>query len=143
MDLQAAIGIHQLRRLEDNWRRREQIVARYRRELASLPVQLPAPPAANTRHSHHLFTLLIDEQACGRSRDAFVKEMTRCRIGVGVHYVSIPEHPYYQRTFGWKPQQYPHAARIGAQTVSIPLSAKLTDQDVTDVIDAVKFSLRR
>jgi dTDP-4-amino-4,6-dideoxygalactose transaminase len=58
-----------------------------------------------------------------------------------VHYVSIPEHPYYQRAFGWAPNDFPHAARIGRQTVSIPLSAKLTDEDVADVIESVANSL--
>jgi len=141
-DLQAAIGIHQLRRLEENWKRREIIWNHYASELAHLPVTLPAPPEAGTRHSHHLFTLLIDPQTCGRTRDEFVQNMTRAKIGVGVHYVSIPEHPYYQREFGWTPAEFPHAARIGRQTVSIPLSAKLTDQDVADVIAAVTQSLR-
>lgn len=141
-DLQAAIGIHQLRRLEQNWHRREAIWNRYASELARLPVTLPAPPAANTKHSFHLFTLLIDPQTCGVTREEFVQNMTRCKIGVGVHYVSVPEHPYYQRTFGWVPEDFPHAARIGRQTVSIPLSAKITDQDVADVIEAVATSLR-
>jgi len=141
-DLQAAIGIHQMRRIEENWKRREAIWNRYMGALGSLPVTLPALPDAGTRHSYHLFTLLIDPETSGRTRDQFVQEMTRCRIGVGVHYVSIPEHPYYQRTFGWTAADFPHAARIGRQTVSIPLSPKLTDQDVDSVIEAVKYSLR-
>ena len=57
---------------------------------------------------------------------------------MGVHYLSIPEHPYYQKTFGWKPEDYPNAMLIGRQTVSLPLSPKLTDKDVEDVILAVK-----
>ena len=63
--------------------------------------------------------------------------MTAEGIGVGVHYQSIPEHPYYQERFGWQPDAWPHAARIGRQTVSLPLSARLTDADVDDVIEAV------
>ena len=54
-----------------------------------------------------------------------------------MHYLSIPEHPFYQRTLGWHPEDYPHALRIGRQTVSLPISAKLTDDDVQDVIAAV------
>ena len=64
--------------------------------------------------------------------------MTKRNIGVGVHYLSIPEHPYYQKAFGWQPEDYPHAMRIGCQTVSLPLSAKLMDEDVEDVIEAVR-----
>jgi dTDP-4-amino-4,6-dideoxygalactose transaminase len=55
-----------------------------------------------------------------------------------VHYLSIPEHPYYHKTFGWRPEQYPHAMKVGRETVSLPLGPKLSDGDVADVIEAVK-----
>lgn len=64
--------------------------------------------------------------------------MTARNIGVGVHYLSIPEHPFYQQTLGWRPEDYPHAMRVGRQTVSLPISAKLTDDDVWDVIEVVR-----
>jgi dTDP-4-amino-4,6-dideoxygalactose transaminase len=63
--------------------------------------------------------------------------MAAKNIGVGVHYMSIPEHPYYQKTFGWNPVHYPHAMRIGRQTVSLPISVNLTDDDLEEVIEAV------
>jgi dTDP-4-amino-4,6-dideoxygalactose transaminase len=141
MDLQAAIGIHQLRRVEPYWKRREQIWTRYMTELAGVPVGLPAVPEADTRHGYHLFTLQVDEERSGLGRDAFIDAMTANNIGVGVHYLSIPEHPYYQKTFGWKPEDYPHAMRVGRSTVSIPISAKLSDRDVDDVIACIKTIL--
>jgi dTDP-4-amino-4,6-dideoxygalactose transaminase len=64
--------------------------------------------------------------------------MTAERIGVGVHYMSIPEHPFYQQRFGWHPEMFPAAMRIGRQTVSLPLSPRLTDQDVAGVISTVR-----
>lgn len=142
MDIQAAIGLHQLDRVEPYWRRREDIWRRYMEAFADLPLVLPAPPEPDTRHAYHLFTVLVDETRAGIHRDAFLDGMTRENIGVGVHYLSIPEHPYYQQTFGWMPQQCPHAERIGQQTVSLPLSARLTDDDVSDVITAVRKTLR-
>ncbi|HET8701403.1 MAG TPA: DegT/DnrJ/EryC1/StrS family aminotransferase [Nitrococcus sp.] len=138
MDLQAAIGIHQLERVERCWRQREHIWNRYDEAFADLPVGLPAPPASATRHGRHLYTLLIDEAQAGLSRDAFLDAMNWHNIGVGVHYLSLPEHPYYQRTLGWRPEDTPNATRIGRQTVSLPLSARLTDADVDDVIRAVR-----
>ncbi|MEN9566384.1 MAG: hypothetical protein RLZZ69_1580 [Cyanobacteriota bacterium] len=138
MDLQAAIGIHQLARVEQYWHRREAIWQRYIEAFSDLPLGLPATPAKNTKHGYHLFTILIDEAKTGISRDDFLSAMTAENIGMGVHYLSIPEHPYYQKTFGWKPEDYPNAMRIGRQTVSLPLSPKLTDKDVEDVILAVK-----
>ena len=138
MDLQAAIGIHQLARVERTWLRRRDIWNRYMDAFADLPIGLPAAPAPQSRHAHHLFTIDIDETRCGIARDAFLEAMTAARIGVGVHYLSVPEHPYYQTRFGWRPEAWPNAMRIGRQTVSLPLSAKLTDADVERVIGAVR-----
>jgi dTDP-4-amino-4,6-dideoxygalactose transaminase len=111
------------------------------RELAHLPLALPAAPEPGTRHAYHLFILQIDKGTSGVSRDEFIDAMTANNIGVGVHYLSLPEHPYYQETLGWKPEDYPHAKKVGRSTVSIPLSAKLSDDDVDDVITAVRSIL--
>jgi len=141
MDMQAAMGIHQLKRVEGYWQRRSQIWQRYTEVLGNLPLGLPARVEEHTRHAYHLFTIQVDQERTGISRDQFLDRMTQEGIGVGVHYMSIPEHPYYQHTFGWKPEDYPNAMRIGRQIVSLPISAKLTDQDWQDVIAAVNMSL--
>jgi len=141
MDLQAAIGIHQLARVEKNWQRRETIWNRYMRAFADLPIDLPAPSAPDTRHACHLFTIMVDEARCGLSRDDFLNAMNARRIGTGVHYLAVPEHSYYQHRFGWIPEQWPNAMRLGRQTVSLPLSPKLTDSDVERVIGAVRSLL--
>jgi dTDP-4-amino-4,6-dideoxygalactose transaminase len=138
MDIQAAIGIEQLKRVEPYWRRRQALWDFYDERLAGLPLDLPADVEAESRHGRHLYTILVDEKETGISRDRFLDAMTARNIGVGVHYLSIPEHPYYQQTFGWKPEDFPHAKRIGRATVSIPLSARLTDEDAEDVVDAIK-----
>ena len=143
MDIQAAIGIHQLRKVDEYWERRKSIWTRYMRELESLPLSLPAPVEGGTRHGFHLFTVLVDESRTGISRDEFLSAMTRHNIGVGVHYLSLVEHPYYQERFGWSATDCPHAVRIGRQTVSLPLSAKLSDEDVFDVIQSIRTVLDR
>ena len=141
MDIQAAIGIHQLKRIEAYWKRRQGIWQFYNDSFKNLPITLPPEPEANTRHAHHLYTILLDETNVAISRDGFLDSMARENIGVGVHYLSIPEHPYYQKTFGWNPKDYPNAMNIGRQTVSLPLSPKLTQEDLEDVIKAVQMSL--
>ncbi len=138
MDIQAAIGLHQLPRVMRWWERRQEIFQRYDAEFRGLPLETPAPPEPDTRHAYHLYTLLVDEATAGISRDQFLTAMTRENIGVGVHYLSIPEHPYYQEQFGWKPEDYPAAMEIGRRTLSLPLSPGLSDADVDDVIAAVK-----
>ena len=142
-DMQASLGIHQLARVDRHHAWRAQLWVAYDEALADLPVALPAVPEPDTRHALHLYTLLIDEARCGLTRDSFLVEMAARNIGVGVHYLSLAEHPFYQRTFGWRPEEFPHATRIGRQTVSLPLSPRLTDADGQDVVAAVRDVLRQ
>jgi len=141
MDLQAAIGIHQLKRIQSYWNIRESIWNKYQQELSELSATLPTKPEHDTIQSYHLYTILIDQKICGISRDSFLDKMIAQNIGIGVHYLCIAEHPFYQNQYGWKPDDYPNATRIGQQTVSLPLSAKLTNEDVADVVKAVKISM--
>ena len=141
MDIQAAIGIHQLRKIQPYWERRQEIWHRYNKAFKDLPITLPAEPEADTVHGYHLYTILVDERVAGIDRDRFLTAMQKQNIGTGVHYQSLPEHPYYQKALGWKPEDYPNASKIGSQTASLPLSAKLSDGDVGDVIEAVKMTL--
>ncbi len=137
-DLQAALGSPQLRRIDSNWQVRRDIWNRYDQALRDLPLVLPAAPEPDTRHACHLYTLLVDETHAHLTRDEFLAEMTAANIGIGVHYVSLPEHPLYQHKLGWKPEAWPHAQRIGRQTVSLPLSPKMSYDDVEDVVEAVR-----
>ena len=138
MDIQAALGIHQLARVEQNRERRMAIWGRYQASFTSLPIGTPAEPDDDTRHAYHLYTVQVSGDRCRLSRDEFLEAMTGRRIGTGVHYLSIPEHPYYQQRFNWKPEQWPNALAIGRRTASIPLSPRLSDGDVERVIQAVK-----
>ena len=140
MDLQAALGIHQLARLENNWRRRRDIWQRYQAAFKPLPLDLPVEPPENSRHAYHLYIVSIND-AAPLTRDQFLQAMVEQNIGIGVHYLAIPEHPYYQRAYGWKPEDYPKAKRFGRTCVSLPLSAALSDGDVDDVINSVCYLL--
>jgi dTDP-4-amino-4,6-dideoxygalactose transaminase len=142
-DIQAALGRHQLGRLEANWQKRREIWRRYQAEFASLPVRLPADFERDTRHGLHLFTLAIDGRMGCIERDGFINAMTKNKIGVGVHYVAIPEQPYYRSRYGWVAEDYPHATMLGRQTVSIPLSATLSARDVADIVDTVSGILQQ
>lgn len=141
MDLQASIGIHQLERVGSCWQRREEIWERYMLELSDLPLELPIIPGKDIKHGYHLFTVQIDQAKCGMQRDEFINAMSAHNIGVGVHYLSIPEHQLYKERFGWKPEDYPNATKVGRSTVSIPITAKLSDRDVDDVVAAVRAVL--
>ena len=138
MDIQAAIGIHQLPRVDEYWKKRQEIWNRYNETFRDLPVFTPAPVEPDTRHAYHLYTLLLDIDNLKITRNKFLDEMTKRNIGVGVHYIALHLHPYYQRTFGYKRGDFPNTEWISDRTVSLPLSAKLTNEDVEDVIEAVR-----
>jgi len=137
MDLQAALGIHQLRRVEQNWLRRREIWEQYQQAFSELPVGCPAEPDADTRHAYHLYTLQIDEQDSGISRDALMSRLGEASIGTGVHYRSLAQQPYYQDTLGWHPDEYPVSTSFGNQTISLPLGPKLGGSDVERIIETL------
>ena len=143
MDLQAALGIHQLRRVEQNWQRRREIWGRYQQAFSDLPAGRPAEPDKHTRHAYHLYTLTIDETNCGMSRDEFIAGMSSAGIGVGVHYRSLAQQPYYQSEFGWHPSDFPASTAFGDSTVSLPLGPKLTDAELSRIIETVAATISR
>ena len=138
MDMQAAIGIHQLPRIDKYWKKRSTIWNKYNRFFKDLPVSTPAPVEKDTKHSYHLYTLILDIDNLKITRDEFLNEITKNNIGVGVHYIALNLHPYYQKTFGYKRGDFPNAEWISNRTVSLPLSAKLTAKDVKYVIETVR-----
>ncbi|WJW76290.1 DegT/DnrJ/EryC1/StrS family aminotransferase [Thiohalobacter sp. IOR34] len=142
MDIQAVMGIEQLSRVESSWRNREAVWTRYMQAFKDLPCRLPKPPEAGTRHAYHLFTPLLDIEQLSVSRDQVLHALTKENIGVGVHYIPIHMHPFYQENYGWKRGDFPNAEFIGERTVSLPLSGHLTDQDVDDVCTAFTKVLR-
>lgn len=138
MDLQASLGIHQLKRIDAYWERRRQIWEEYNLRFRDLPCVLPMDPEPGSRHAYHLYTPLIDVERIGRSRDWVLKALSAENIGVGVHYRPVHLHPYYRETFGWRAGEMPAAEWIGERTVSLPLSAALCDKDVQDVVTAFR-----
>lgn len=138
MDMQAAMGIHQLPRIHRYHKRRQEVWQFYNEAFRDLPVVLPAPAPPHIKHSYHLYTLLLDTGKLSITRDRFMDEMTRRNIGVGVHYIALHLHPYYREKFGCKADDFPNARWISERTVSLPLSPKLTQQDVADVVAAVR-----
>jgi len=141
-DMQAAIGIHQLARVEEGWRRRREIWARYMAAFTDLPLILPAPIDPEDRHAYHLFTILVDLDHATVSRDRVLEALQAENVGTGVHYTAVHLHPYYRETFGYAPGDFPNAEFIADRTISIPFSTKLSDADVEDVIRAVRKVLR-
>jgi dTDP-4-amino-4,6-dideoxygalactose transaminase len=135
-DVQAALGLHQLPRLDGWIRRRAQLWERYDALLGGLPLQTPPPPEPDTRHARHLYQVLLDADA-PLTRDQLLEALTARNIGTGVHYRGVHLHPFYRDTYGLDPADFPIATEISQRTLSLPLGPKLTDEDQDDVIQAL------
>jgi dTDP-4-amino-4,6-dideoxygalactose transaminase len=137
-DIQAALGLCQLPRLEGWLRRREDIWVRYDAAFADLPCWTPTPAEPGTLHARHLYTLLLDIDRLDKTRDQIMCELHQMGVGTGVHYQSLHLHKYYRERFGFRQEDYPEASWIGERTLSLPLSPKLTEAEVGRVIDGVR-----
>jgi dTDP-4-amino-4,6-dideoxygalactose transaminase len=139
-DVQAALGIHQLPRLDDWIARRAELAARYRVLLADLPLELPPEPTSETVHAWHLYPVQVRDDA-GLSRDELLDSITRQKIGAGVHYRGVHLHPYYRDKYGLRAESYPAATEISERVLSLPLSPKVTASDQDDVARAIEGAL--
>lgn len=138
MDLQAAIGIHQLKRFDKMQDRRKQIWDRYNEAFKDLPLELPAPIGKNSLHAYHLYGILLKLESLKVDRDFILNALHKENIGSGVHFISLHLHPYYKKRFNFKKNDFPNSTYISQRTISLPLSAKMLDTDVDDVIKAVR-----
>jgi len=137
-DIAAALGIVQLREAHGFWRRRTDIAETYIREFKNLKgVKVPTDDP-NGIHSWHLFRIELDPGKSKIGRDSFVEELKERNIGTSLHFIPIFEHPYYKKKYSFEKKDFPIASRMYDRTVSIPLFAGMRDEDVTDVINAVK-----
>jgi len=136
-DIQASFGIHQLKRLESQYKRRHDIWQYYTKAFKDLPVITPASFEKGTRHALHLYILLLKLEDLTVDRDTVMEAISRENIGLGIHFVSLHLHPYYKETFGYRRGDFPKSEFVSDRTLSIPLSSKLSDADVEDVIQAV------
>jgi len=143
MDIQAALGLHQLKRLDGFLRERERLAGRYDEALADLPgLILPQRVAYPVRHAWHLYTPLLDLDRLSIDRDRFMDELKKRNIGTGLHYTAAHEFSYYASGFGWRPEDFPEAHFVSERIVSLPLFPGLTEADQGDVIEAVSDVLR-
>ncbi len=143
MDIQAAMGIHQLRKIKKYHKRREEIWNRYDAAFKNMPVQIPPPGEQNTKHARHLYTLLLKLRDIRVGRDRIQQALHEENIGTGIHFISLHLHPYYREAYAYKKDAFPNALYVSDRTISLPLSARLTDEDVQDVINAVTLVLDR
>ena len=141
-DMEAALGLPQLPLLEERWAQRGRLWFAYNQSLEGLPVALPEMGEPASRHAYHLYTPLLRLEKLSVGRQQIVAAMEAENIGVGLHYEPVHAQPYYREHFGYSDADFPNASYIGKRTISLPLTAGMTEDDVSDVCTAFARTLR-
>ena len=136
-DVASAIGLWQLRKQERFHRRRVEIVDAYTQAFSAVEALEPPVRRPYVEHAWHLYALRIRPELLRIGRDRFIDELTTRNIGTSVHFIPIHLHPFYRKKYGYVPSDFPVAVANFERLLSLPLHPGLTDQDVSDVIDAV------
>lgn len=144
-DLQASLGLHQLARLEANLAVRQRVWRIYDEGLAGLEgVRTPeVRDGQGSRHARHLYTIRLERESLAVDRTAIAHALAAENIGTGVHFVPVHLHRWYRHALGTKRGDFPVAEAIGDSTLSLPLSAAMTDDDAHDVVAAVRKVIAR
>lgn len=139
-DLQASLGIHQLRKIEQFWKRRREIVQKYNEAFKDMPEVslIPQIPSEGSKNAYHLYVIVIKTELLKVTREQVASALKAENIGVGVHYRAVHLQPYYTKNFKYRKGSFVNAEYASERVLSLPLYPSLTDEDVEDVITALK-----
>jgi dTDP-4-amino-4,6-dideoxygalactose transaminase len=137
-DIQAAMGIHQLRRLDGFLDRRRWIAARYGEAFSTNPAFRLPQERPNRNHTYHLYPIQLDPNFIDLNRSEFIRRLKEMNVGTSVHFVPLHRHPHYRTTYGYRPEQFPVAEQIYSGILSLPLYPQMSDDDVSHVIESVR-----
>ena len=142
-DLSAALGLAQLRKVEQMRQRREQIARRYSRAFADeAALEIPTV-RPHIEHAWHLYMIRLNADQLTIGRDQFIVDLKQEGIGTSVHFIPLHVHPYYRETYRYEPRDLPVAHWEYQREISLPIYSRMTDTDVESVIDAVLSVVRR
>ncbi|MCL4477962.1 MAG: DegT/DnrJ/EryC1/StrS family aminotransferase [Deltaproteobacteria bacterium] len=137
-DVLSAIALSQIHTYSERTARRRYIWEQYDTAFKTLPIGLPDAGDIDHLHAMHLYTIMIDKKRTGIDRKTFIHKLNNYGIGTGIHFISLHLHSYYKKKYGYSAYDFPHALKISNQTLSLPLTSGMTDQDVNRVINAVR-----
>jgi len=141
-DIQSALGLSQLRRLDARLKRREEIAGRYQAAFAAMPEVTVGPTRPGMRHAWHIYPLRLNLDRLRQDRETIFQALRAENIGVSVHYRPVHLHPYYRERLGTGPGLCPAAEAAFERLITLPLFPGMTDGDVADVITAVAKVIR-
>ncbi|OGL40757.1 MAG: UDP-4-amino-4,6-dideoxy-N-acetyl-beta-L-altrosamine transaminase [Candidatus Schekmanbacteria bacterium GWA2_38_11] len=139
LDIQAAIGIHQLKKLDNFIEKRKNFANQYDNALKEIPeIITPGRVTYDCLHAWHLYIIKLRLETLKITRDEFIEELKKEKIGTGIHFTAIHLHPFYANKFGFKRGDFPNAEYASDRIISLPLYPKMKDEDIVYVVEAIK-----
>lgn len=137
-DIQAAMGLRQLQKLEKMQKLREAYAKAYSTAFADMKELVIPGAEGDGRHAWHLYVIRLNEEQLTIGRNGFIEELTALNIGTSVHFIPVHLHPFYRDKYNYREGDYPAAEKIYRTEISLPLYPRMSEQDVEDVVHAVK-----
>lgn len=137
-DIQASLGLQQLKELGIFQKRREEIAKAYNEAFFDLDAIESPFVKPDVKHAWHLYVIKIVPEKFKLDRDQFIEALKAEKIGTSVHFIPVHLHPYYRETFGFKRGDFPVTEKTYERVISLPLYPKMSDEDIEDVIEAVR-----
>ena len=140
-DIQAAIGLNQMKRLDEYVKRRNEIAKYYDTELKNLSLTLPWQ-SPNVYSSYHLYPILIKNNSDNKTQKQVYNELRKNEIAVNLHYIPVHRHPYYEN-LGFKKNDFPIAEKFHREAISIPIYSSLIEEKQKTVIEVLKLVIKK
>ena len=137
-NIPGALGVEQLKKLESFIEKRRKLASLYTGLLKGVPGIIVPLEKEYTRHSYHLYPILLDIENINMTRAEFIDKLKEYKIGASVHFIPLHLHPYYQKTYGYKKGDFPTAEYLFYREVSLPLYPRMSEEDVKYVAEAIK-----
>ena len=142
-DVQGALALSQLAKIDAFWQRRVALKARLDAGLRGLEEIVLPGEKPGIRHAYHLYPVVLRTDRLTADRDAVMNAIQAENVGIGVHFRAVHLHPYYAETFGFRRGNFPNAEYFSDRTISLPLYPRMTDADADDVVAAVRRVIGR
>jgi dTDP-4-amino-4,6-dideoxygalactose transaminase len=136
-DIMSALGIQQLRKVEQSLHQRTEIAARYNTELSNLPLQRPHRDD-NSSHAWHLYIIQLNLSELTINRDQFIETLKQRGVGASVHFIPLHIQPYWRERYGFRPEDFPYALETYQRSVSLPIYPTLTEKEISYIISTIR-----
>lgn len=138
IDINAAMGIIQLKKLDKNWMIRKKLFYIYKKKLKNLPIKFQKIEFKNIKHAYHLFLLVVDKDKTNKNRNDLIKFLNLKGVGVGINYRTVTDMSIFRKKFNWNNRTCPNSKYLGDNTLSLPVHPKVQKKEALYICEKIR-----